>query len=191
MHEQNLKSALLVMDFQVGIFSMFSDTNKLKTSIQNAIEVARNANYLIIYVRVKLREGYPEVSPFNKSFSELKISNRVDITSDESTEICEFIKPRTQDIVVVKKRFSAFAGSDLEIVLRANQINHLIITGISTSGVVLSTVREAADKDLKLTVLSDCCKDHDEEVNNILLKKVFPRQATVMTSEEWGKQITN
>jgi nicotinamidase-related amidase len=191
MQEQNLKSALLVMDFQVGIFSLFKETNLLKSSILNAIELAKNANYLIIYVKVKLREGYPDVSPFNKSFSELKISNRVDVTSDESTEICDFIKPRKQDIVIVKKRFSAFAGSDLEIILRANQINHLIITGISTSGVVLSTVREAADKDFKLTVLSDCCQDHDEEVNNILMKKVFPRQAIVMTSEEWVKQLSD
>jgi nicotinamidase-related amidase len=50
---------------------------------------------------------------------------------------------------------------------------------------VLSTVREAADKDYRLTVLSDLCADSDPEVHSMLINKVFPRQADVMTSEEW------
>jgi nicotinamidase-related amidase len=51
--------------------------------------------------------------------------------------------------------------------------------------VVLSTVREAADKDYILTVLSDCCAEGDEEVQKVLLSKVIPRQADVVTAEEW------
>jgi len=55
--------------------------------------------------------------------------------------------------------------------------------------VVLSTLREAADKDYGLTVLSDCCVDSDEEVQRVLLTKVFPRQAEVLTSEQWCEAI--
>jgi len=91
------------------------------------------------------------------------------------------------DIVVVKRRVSAFTGSDLEVVLRGRGIGHLVLAGISTSGVVLSTVREAADKDYQLTVLKDICADVDPEVHAVLVDKVFPRQATVMTTEEWMK----
>jgi nicotinamidase-related amidase len=53
--------------------------------------------------------------------------------------------------------------------------------------VVLSTVREAADKDYRLTVLADGCADGDEEVHRVLTTKVFPRQADVLTIEEWSK----
>jgi len=60
-----------------------------------------------------------------------------------------------------------------------------VLTGLSTSGVVLSTVREAADKDFRLTVLSDGCGDMDNEVHTVLLTKVFPRQAEVLTTAEW------
>ena len=60
---------------------------------------------------------------------------------------------------VAKKRISAFAGSDLEVLLRANDIRHLVLCGIATSGVVLSTLREAGDKDYTMTVLSDLCAD--------------------------------
>ena len=48
------------------------------------------------------------------------------------------------------------------------------------------TVREAADKDYRITVLSDGCADADEEVHRVLTTKVFPRQADVMTVDEWG-----
>lgn len=101
------------------------------------------------------------------------------------TTIHPAVVPLESDIVVTKRRVSAFTGSDLEVVLRAQGIQHLVLTGIATSGVVLSTVREAADKDYQLTVLSDCCADGDEEVHQVLTKKVFPRQAAVESLEEW------
>ena len=65
------------------------------------------------------------------------------------------------------------------------KIQHLILTGIATSGVVLSTVREAADKDYCITVLADCCADADEEVHRVLTTKVFPRQTDVLALEDW------
>src|SRR5207244_2010090 len=89
------------------------------------------------------------------------------------------------DVVVERRRVSAFAGSDLEIILHAQNINHLVLTGISTSGVVFSTLRAAVDKDYKLTVLSDLCADRDEEVQRVLTDKVFPRHADVLSSAEW------
>jgi nicotinamidase-related amidase len=80
---------------------------------------------------------------------------------------------------------SAFTGSDLEVVLRARGIQHVVLAGIATSGVVLSTLREAADKDYQITVLSDLCADTDPEVHNVLITKVFPRQADVISSAQW------
>jgi nicotinamidase-related amidase len=87
--------------------------------------------------------------------------------------------------VVTKKRVSAFAGSDLQVVLRAQGIEELILTGIATSGVVLSTLRAAADMDYRLTVIADCCADRDDEVHRVLTTKVFPRQADVVSADEW------
>jgi nicotinamidase-related amidase len=104
-------------------------------------------------------------------------------------EIHPAIAPQPTDIVVTKRCVSAFSGSDLEVVLRAQDISHLVLCGIATSGVVLSTLREAADKDYQLTVLADCCVDGDEEVQRALLSKVFPRQAEVLQVEEWRTKL--
>lgn len=94
--------------------------------------------------------------------------------------------PEPGDILVTKRRVSAFAGSDLDMVLRSNDIDHLVLTGIATSGVVLSTLRQAADLDFTLTVLSDGCLDNDPEVHQVLTEKVFPIQAEVTTVADWA-----
>ncbi|MGA2932584.1 MAG: isochorismatase family protein, partial [Acidimicrobiales bacterium] len=93
------------------------------------------------------------------------------------------------DIVVTKRRVSAFAGSDLDVVLRARGARTLVLAGIATSGVVLSTLRQAADLDYGLVVLRDGCADADEEVHRVLLDKVFARQADVLTVDEWTDGI--
>jgi nicotinamidase-related amidase len=64
-------------------------------------------------------------------------------------------------------------------------IDALVLTGIATSGVVLSTLRQAADLDYQLTVLKEGCSDHDDEVHHVLLDKVFRRQATVVQTDKW------
>ena len=84
---------------------------------------------------------------------------------------------------------SAFSGGDLDVVLRARAIDSLVLTGIATSGVVLSTLRQAADLDFALTVLSDGCADPDDEVHRVLIEKVFPSQAQVMTVREWTTEL--
>jgi nicotinamidase-related amidase len=98
------------------------------------------------------------------------------------------LAPAANELVVVKRRVSAFTGSDLEVILRAQQIQHIVLTGIDTSGVVLSTLREAADKDYRITVLADCCGDADKEVHRVLTTKVFVSQAEVMTLADWNKK---
>lgn len=94
------------------------------------------------------------------------------------------VAPQEGELTVIKRHASAFAGSDLEVVLRSFGISHVVLTGTATSGVVLSTVREASDKDYQLTVLTVACGDGDEEVHRVLTTKVFPREADVMTTDE-------
>ncbi|GAA3128843.1 hypothetical protein GCM10017687_49980 [Streptomyces echinatus] len=88
-------------------------------------------------------------------------------------------------MVVSKRRASAFSGSDLDVVLRARGIDSLVLTGIATSAVVLSTLCHANDMDFGLTVLSDGCLDLDPEVHRVLVERLFPQWADVVTVDEW------
>ncbi|HTI07158.1 MAG TPA: isochorismatase family cysteine hydrolase [Puia sp.] len=182
--------ALLVMDMQTTILSRLEDKGAtFIPSVKAAIEAARAAFVPVIYVVVGFRKGYPEISLDNKSFSFIKLNSTTVPSMEEPIKIHPDLAPKPGEIVITKRRVSAFTGSDLEVVLRSLKVQQLVLSGISTSGVVLSTLREAADKDYYLSVLSDCCIDLDNEVHTVLLSKVFPRQADVITAGEWATRI--
>lgn len=183
-----VRTALLVMDVQRGIVERYGNPQDFLGRLARVIATARTAGIPVIYVTVRFREGYPEVSPRNRSFSALATAgNFVEGTS--ATEIHSAVEPEAGDVVVTKRRVGAFSGSDLEVVLRSQDIETLVLTGIATSGVVLSTVRAAADMDYRIVVLSDCILDRDEEVHRVLTTKVFPRQAEVLTAEDWMARV--
>lgn len=186
MEQKSQNRALLVMDMQMAIIGRVPDAAGLLGRVTKAISHARGQNIPVIYVVVGFRPGAPEISLNNKSFSASKAMMSQGNT-EEMMKIHPDIAPQAGEITVIKRRFSAFTGSDLNVVLSAFGIQQLVLTGISTSGVVLSTLREAADKDYGLTVLSDGCADNDEEVHRVLMTKVFPRQADILTVEEWIK----
>ena len=185
---QKDRLALLVMDVQEGIVKRFGEKPEALAPFRRAVSAARAAGIPVIFVRVAFRAGYPEVSPKNKAFSSLTKLGGMTVT-DASTQIHSSVAPEPGEPVVTKLRVSAFAGSDLEVILRSRMIDTLVLAGISTSGVVLSTVREAADKDYGLVVLSDACLDADPEVHRVLIEKLFPRRADVLTADAWAESL--
>ena len=172
------------MDVQPGIVDRVDNKQEYLEKINEAVVYAHKKQIPVIYVVVGFRTGFPEVSPNNKSFTTMEQATRKALIDPRPVN-----DPIGSDVVVVKRRVSAFSGSDLEVLLRAKNVKHLVLAGIATSGVVLSTTRQAADKDYQLTILSDLCADTDPEVHSLLIGKIFPRQATVITSEEWVTQL--
>jgi nicotinamidase-related amidase len=178
-------TALLVMDVQQSIVERFAGDDGYLPRLATAVTAARGAGIEAIYVTVGFRAGYPEVSARNKSFAAVAGSGRY-IDGDPGARVHPAVAPAPGEVIVTKRRVSAFAGSDLDVVLRANDIDSLVLAGVATSGVVLSTLRQAADLDYRLTVLADGCLDPDPEVHRILLEKVFPRQAEVVRIADWA-----
>ena len=186
----NARTAVLIMDYQKDIVDMLPE--KIQTPLLEKagaiLKEARQAGLPVIYIVVRFRDGFPEISPRNKLFSGLKESGWLR-EGTPGAEIHPKVAAQTGDIVVTKRRVGAFTSTDIETILRAKNIDTLVLFGISTSGVVLSTVRLAADMDYKLVVVSDACADRNEEVQHVLTEKVFPLQATVVTTEELMKAI--
>lgn len=181
-------TALLVMDVQKYTLRSLKDANYYIHGIARALSAARQAGMPVIYVVVGFRPGYPEVHPDNQAFMNMKKLN-VGLDDPDNYTVPDSIGPKGDDLMVIKKRFSAFTGSGLDLILRSRQIRHLVLAGISTSGVVLSTLREASDKDYRITVLADGCADKDETVHQMLLERIFPRQARLTTIEDWCADI--
>jgi nicotinamidase-related amidase len=182
---KNSKTVLLVMDIQKTMMGYLPDPEPLLSKIEKAIVAARKSGVTVIYVTLAFREGHPEIHESHARFGPIKASKEMFTHSNEGTAVHAAIEPLPADIIVHKKRVSAFAGSDLEIILRAHKAETLVLSGFSTTGVVLSTLREAADKDSHMTVLSDACADPEPEVHEFLIKKVFPFSGEVLTTGEW------
>jgi nicotinamidase-related amidase len=181
-------TALLVMDVQQGIVDRFAGDDGYLSRLAAAVAAARGTGIWVIYVIVGFRTGHPEVSERNKSFAAIAGTGRF-ADGDPGSAIHPAVAPTSGDVVVTKRRVSAFTGSDLEVVLRAGGIDRLVLAGIATSGVVLSTLRQAADLDYQLTVLADGCLDADPEVHQVLLGKVFTRQAEVTSIADWAASL--
>ena len=182
------KSALLALDCQKGIVELVPGAERILKPAMQAIEAARSAGIRVIHVGVGFRQGYPEVSPDHPTFSRIRDTNRF-VLGTSSAEFHPSLAPKDSDIIVYKKRVSAFSGNDLEMILRSNGITHLAFFGIATSGIVLSTVRQASDLDFPCTIVEDACYDADEEVHRVLTQKVFARQATVVNAETFARQM--
>lgn len=179
-----IPTALLVMDMQVAVIQRLPDYLAITASVAQALAVARARQIPVIFAVVNFRPGMPEVSPHNKLFAASK-ARAGTANMDELMKIDPAVAPLPGELIVAKRRVSAFSGSDLEMLLRAQGIQHLVLAGVATSGVVLSTLCEAADKDYQLTVLVNCCTDADAEAHRVLTEQVFPRQATVTTLADW------
>ncbi|MET7801977.1 cysteine hydrolase family protein [Streptomyces decoyicus] len=183
-----MSSALLVMDVQRDIVDLVDDGSGYLPGLRRAIDGAREANFPVIYVVIALRAGFPEVGTHNRALTAIARAGLF-VEGAPGTEIHPEVAPLPGDVVVAKRRASAFSGSDLEVVLRARGIDSLVLTGIATSAVVLSTLCQANDLDFGLTVLSDGCLDTDPEVHRVLIERLFPQWADVVTVDDWLRTI--
>jgi nicotinamidase-related amidase len=170
------------MDYQTGVLSALADPTSLLARAADAIAVVRRMGGHIGYVRVAFNDADVAAMPASN-----KMANRVaaagkNLHNDSpATAIHDDLAPEPGDIVVRKTRVGPFSTTDLDRQLRERGITTLILAGISTSGVVLSTVRDAADRDYRLFVLADATADPDPDVHDFLTTKIFPRQADVIT----------
>jgi nicotinamidase-related amidase len=184
-------TALILLDLQEGILNRFPETNSSYLfHISESIKASRTAGINIIYVKKCFRPGHPEISRRNFSASRIASYGGF-VEGDTAVEISPEVAPLERDIVVTKRRVSAFSGTDLECVLRGLNVDTLVITGVATSGAVLSTVRQAADLDFNITVIKDLCFDPDPEIHQVLLERVFTRQANVLPIEKWIKNLSH
>ncbi|MFF3545727.1 cysteine hydrolase family protein [Streptomyces platensis] len=177
-------SALLVMDVQQDIVDIADDGSGYLPRLRRAIDGARAAGIPVIYVVIGLRPGHPDVGPRNRVLTSI-VQAGLFTEGAPGTAIHHDVAPQQGDIVVTKRRASAFSGSDLDVVLRARGIDSLVLTGIATSGVVLHTLCQANDQDFGLTVLADACLDTDPGVHRFLTERLFPQWADVVAVEDW------
>ncbi|MFF2144524.1 cysteine hydrolase [Kitasatospora sp. NPDC058190] len=181
-------TALLVMDYQPAIILAAlpddGEREALLGRVEGAIADVRAGGGTIAYVRVGFTEAdWDAIPAANKSFAPLA-RYRAMHHEDPAAFIDERLAPQDGDIVVRKIRHGGMSTTDLDQQLRERGITTLVVSGITTSGAVLSTVVDAADRDYRLYVLSDGVADPNSEAHDVLLRGVLPSWAHIIDTVE-------
>lgn len=178
-------TAILSMDLQAGIVSIYTRDDALALRAGGLLQHGRAAGLTIIHVKVGFRTGLPEIHRRNMLLGPIKDSPaHQQLFAGAAGSIHSSVGLHDADLVVTKSRISAFVGTDLALLLGAGEIDTLVMFGIATSGVVLATAMAAVDADYRVFIVKDCCADLDETVHACLIEKMFPRYATVLSSDE-------
>jgi nicotinamidase-related amidase len=177
-------TALLIMDYQTGIVSRVPEADELVERARSAIDLIRDWGGQVAYVRVAFEDEDLDFPDSSRMGASVTGSGRAFHADSPATAIDERVAAAAGDVVVRKTRVGAFSTTDLHDQLQDSGVDTIVLAGISTSGVVLSTVIEAHDLDYRVFVLADGCADTDLEVHAFLLERIFPRRAEVITLAE-------
>lgn len=167
-----------------GIVARVPQADQLVWRVRAAIDLVRDWGGQIGFVRVAFEDEDFDTPETSRMGASLRGSGQALHADSPTTAIDERLAPAAGDVVVRKTRVGAFSTTDLHEQLQDAGVDTLVLAGISTSGVVLSTVIEAHDLDYRTFVLADGCADTDDEVHAFLLEKIFPRRADVIPLAE-------
>lgn len=175
-----MTAALLLLDLQVATLTgLGADASGLVARVRGLLDTARAAARPVVHTSVAFAAGYPGVPPEHRVFGRVRAAGAL-LADDPATAIHPELAPAPGEIVIVKTRVSGFCGTSLDEQLRARGVDRVVLAGVITSGAVLSTAREAADRDYDVVVAADGCADPDPELHRFLLDRLLVRQAEVV-----------
>lgn len=182
MQIQPASTALLVMDYQVGLLHRLPQSPALLERVNTAIAEVRARGGHVGWVRVGFEDAdFEAIPPWSVMAGLASPDRRAELHAEAPTsQIHGSLDAQPQDISVRKTRVGAFSTTNLDQQLHERGVTTLVLAGISTSGVVLSTVREAMDRDYQIIVLDDACADPDPETHAFLTGHIFARHASVL-----------
>jgi nicotinamidase-related amidase len=183
--------ALLVIDYineladpkgKLAAGVPFLQQHDVIARVNQAIDHARSAGWLLLFVKVGFSPDYVECPKNSPIFSKAEKLG-VLVLDTWATAFIDALHYQEGDTVIVKHRVSPFYGTDLDLCLRANQIDHLYLAGFSTDMAVQCTAREGHDRDYTITILTDACGAHTQE-NHQMALQLCSRVASLQTVED-------
>ena len=171
------QTALVVMHYQTDILGLFpSVAPALLANTRTLCDAARGKGVSVCFANLRFSPGYPEVSALNKNGQGIKQLGLF-IDDQPSPELGR----QDNEPLIIAHRASVFFGTDLEVRLSAQGIDSLIMVGIASTGVVLSSVAYASDADFRLFTVKDCYYDPDQVVHDHLFSTAFDSRTTVLS----------
>ena len=175
------KPVLIVIDMLNDFLDRWEAARKeeLVQAINELVVIVRNAGHPVLWVRQEfepnLRDAFPEMKA--KGI-------QITIKGTPGAQILSDLAVSPADPVIVKKRYSAFFGTNLDEVLNQFHPDSIILAGINTHACVRMTAIDAYQRDWPVILASDCVDSYDREHHDITLRYIKDKLAAVLTNRE-------
>src|SRR5579862_8197180 len=175
-------TALVLIDLQQGIVSRTTAPRTPADVVKNAVRLAgkfRELGATVALVRVSFGADRKDA-----------VSSQVDAPMQMSgplppnwAELVAEVGPREGDLVITKRQWGAFYGTDMDLHLRRRNVRTIVLGGIATNFGVESTARDAFERAYQLIFAEDAMSSLTAEGHEFVIKNIFPRLGLVRSSE--------
>jgi nicotinamidase-related amidase len=179
--------ATIVVDMQVDFFAnghLRAIRPKLATNTNALAALAREYGSTVIWVKQVF------TADLHDAFLEIRKSGHgIVIEGTPGADLLPELVVYPSDAVIVKKRYSAFFGTDLDGILNRRACKTLIIAGVNTHACVRTTVIDAYQRDYDVWLASECIDSYDEEHHAISMRYMGGKMGIAMTNEQIDAQL--
>jgi nicotinamidase-related amidase len=175
------RPALIVIDMLNDFLAEWDPRRKkeLIRCINELVDMIRGPGHSVIWIR---QEFEPDLSD---AFLEMKTKGiRTTIKGTRGSQIIPGLHVAATDVVIVKKRYSAFFGTTLDDALLRINPDAIILAGINTHACIRTTAVDAYQKDWVVILASDCIDSYDREHHEISMRYMKDKLAAVMSNQE-------
>jgi nicotinamidase-related amidase len=154
-----------------------------------ALEAARAARIAIVHVGNAWRDGHPDINPHVPWMRDAKAAGR-SLENTWGVEFFEQVAPHDGEFIVRKRAVSAFAGTELDRLLRVRDIFTVALAGSITNFAVEGTARDASDRGYRVLILEDCCETVSDEWQAFSMTQILPMIAEVVTLADFSEALS-
>jgi len=176
------KTALVVIDLQKGVVGMKGQPHDIESVVENNVKLAktvRDQGGLVVLVHVDFIDGQDALKPTIDAQSGMGGERPKGFS-----EIIPELGPEQGDLIITKRNWGAFFGTELDLQLRRRGIDTIILTGIATGIGVDTTAREAFQRNYQQIFVEDAMNGLTKEEHDFTIKQVFPKMGRVrMTAD--------
>lgn len=160
-------TALVVIDVQNDL--CLPAYGPMIARLQRLLDAARAAGLFIVYIQNSVLPGLSNSPAEVARRQKLSLPVEVTVAGSAGEQIVAAISPKSGEVTVRKHRLNAFAGSDLEMLLRNQGIETVVITGVATHGCVTGTSYAAQGLNYYVVVVEDCVDSWKQDLNDAAL----------------------
>ncbi|PRD45191.1 hydrolase [Phyllobacterium phragmitis] len=177
------KTALVLIDLQQWTLGMPMAPYTRAQVMGNAVRLAesmKSAGALLVLVRVGFSQGFADAPPADV---DVPIGRPEGGLSESAMEFAAELARIEADVVITKRQWSAFFGTELDLQLRRRGIDTIVLGGVMTNFGVESTARDAWQLNYSVIIAEDVAASFEEAMHRFAIEKVLPRVSRISSTD--------